>query len=101
MIPGIPRLGFPGMCLSNAGNGVGTTDFVNAWPSGVHVAASWNKELTYQRGYSIGGEARIKGVQVLLGPVVGPIGRVVEGGRNWEGKSWAARMLVWVNNSKC
>lgn len=35
----------------------------------------------------MGGEFRRKGVNVLLGPVVGPVGRVVEGGRNWEGFS--------------
>lgn len=35
----------------------------------------------------MGGEFRTKGVNVLLGPVVGPIGRVVRGGRNWEGFS--------------
>lgn len=86
-IPGVERVGFPGLCLANAGNGVGGTDYVSAWPAGVHVAASWNKELTYQRAYGIGGEARIKGVNILLGPVVGPAGRVVQGGRNWEGKS--------------
>lgn len=33
----------------------------------------------------MGQEFRLKGVQVLLGPVVGPIGRVATGGRNWEG----------------
>lgn len=33
----------------------------------------------------MGGEFRKKGVQVALGPVVGPLGRVVTGGRNWEG----------------
>lgn len=87
MIPGVDRLGFPGLCLANAGNGVGGTDYVSAWPAGVHVAASWNKELTYHRAYGMGGEARIKGVNILLGPVVGPAGRVVQGGRNWEGKS--------------
>lgn len=87
MVAGVPRLGFPGLCMANGGNGVGTTDYVNAWPSGVHAAASWNKALTYQRGLYMGGEARTKGVNVLLGPVVGPIGRVVEGGRNWEGQS--------------
>lgn len=32
-------------------------------------------------------EYRQKGVHVLLGPVVGPLGRVVTGGRNWEGIS--------------
>lgn len=30
-------------------------------------------------------EYRAKGVHVLLGPMVGAQGRVVEGGRNWEG----------------
>lgn len=34
----------------------------------------------------MGREARIKGVNVLLGPFVGPIGRVVRGGRSWEGE---------------
>jgi beta-glucosidase len=33
----------------------------------------------------MGGEFRKKGVQVALGPVVGPLGRTVTGGRNWEG----------------
>ena len=35
----------------------------------------------------MGGEFRTKGVNVALGPVVGPLGRVAEGGRNWEGIS--------------
>jgi beta-glucosidase len=35
----------------------------------------------------MGGEFRTKGVNVALGPVVGPLGRVVEAGRNWEGFS--------------
>lgn len=33
------------------------------------------------------GEFRRKGVNILLGPMVGPLGRVVEGGRNFEGFS--------------
>lgn len=33
------------------------------------------------------GEFKKKGVNVLLGPVVGPLGRVVTGGRMWEGFS--------------
>lgn len=35
----------------------------------------------------MGDEFKKKGVNVLLGPVVGPAGRVVRGGRNWEGIS--------------
>ncbi len=35
----------------------------------------------------MGGEFKKKGVNVLLGPVVGPAGRTVLSGRNWEGFS--------------
>ncbi|KAK5082100.1 hypothetical protein LTS08_001722 [Lithohypha guttulata] len=83
----IPRLGFPGLCVTDAGQGVRATDFVNGYASGIHVGASWNKQLTYQRGVDMGGEFRAKGVNIQLGPVVGPLGRVAEGGRNWEGFS--------------
>ncbi|KAI1503183.1 glycosyl hydrolase family 3 N terminal domain-containing protein [Biscogniauxia marginata] len=87
VIPGIPRLRFPGTCVTDAGNGVRNTDFVTSWASGIHVGASWNKDLAYQRAFFMGGEAKAKGVNVLLGPVVGPAGRVLRGGRNWEGFS--------------
>ncbi|KAJ5808438.1 hypothetical protein N7474_009707 [Penicillium riverlandense] len=86
-IPAIPRLGFTGMCLQDAGNGVRYADFVNSYPSGLHVGASWNKSLAHERGWYMGGEFRTKGVQVALGPVVAPLGRVTTGGRNWEGAS--------------
>ncbi|KHN94331.1 Glycoside hydrolase, family 3 [Metarhizium album ARSEF 1941] len=81
------RLNFPGMCVSDAGNGLRNTDFVNAYPAGIHVGTSWNKDLARRRGAAMGGEFRRKGVNVLLGPVVGPAWRVVRGGRNWEGFS--------------
>ncbi|KAM4066131.1 fibronectin type III-like domain-containing protein [Hirsutella rhossiliensis] len=83
----IERLGFPGMCLSDAGNGLRGTDLVNAYPSGIHVGASWNKHLARRRGAAMAAEFRRKGVNVLLGPVVSPAWRVVRGGRNWEGFS--------------
>lgn len=83
----VPRLNWPGLCLSDAGNGLRNTDFVNGWASGVSVGASWNSELAQQRGTQMAGEFKTKGVNVALGPVVGPLGRVVEGGRNWEGFS--------------
>lgn len=87
IITAIPRLNFPGLCLSDAGNGVRGTDFVNGYPSGLHVGASWNRDLAKARAVAMGGEFRTKGVHVALGPVVGPLGRVAEGGRNWEGFS--------------
>lgn len=83
----VPRLNWPGLCLSDAGNGLRATDFVNSWPSGIGVGASWNRELAQKRGLQMGGEFKAKGVHVALGPVVGPLGRMYEGGRNWEGIS--------------
>jgi beta-glucosidase len=32
----------------------------------------------------MGMEFRLKGINLLLGPTIGPMGRVVTGGRNWE-----------------
>ncbi|KAK4561100.1 hypothetical protein LTR86_005055 [Recurvomyces mirabilis] len=82
---GAPRLGFPGFCLHDAGNGVRNTDGVSGFASGIHIGASWNATLAYERALFMGAEFKRKGVNVALGPVVGPIGRVAEGGRNWEG----------------
>ncbi|KAL3424160.1 cel3e secreted beta-glucosidase [Phlyctema vagabunda] len=81
----VPRLGFPGMCLQDAGNGVRDTDFVNSYPSGIHIGATWDKNLAYELASSMGAEFRAKGANVALGPVAGPLGRVALGGRNWEG----------------
>ncbi|CAK7267295.1 hypothetical protein SEPCBS119000_002469 [Sporothrix epigloea] len=86
-ISGIPRLGFPGLCLNDAGNGLRDTDFVSSWPGGVHVGASWNRRLTTKRAIGIAAEFKKKGVNVMLGPVVGPVGRTQLGGRAWEAYS--------------
>lgn len=83
----VPRLGWDGLCLADAGQGLRATDFVNAYSAGISVGASWNKALTLQRATHMAAEFKIKGVHVLLGPVVGPLGRIALGGRNWEGFS--------------
>lgn len=83
----VDSVGFPGMCLSDAGNGLRSTDFVSSWPSGIHVGASWNRDLAARRASDMAAEFKKKGVNVLLGPVVGPVGRTVRDGRYWEGFS--------------
>lgn len=40
-VPNITRLGFPGMCLSDAGQGLRGADFVSSFPSGIHVGARY------------------------------------------------------------
>ncbi|KUI69829.1 putative beta-glucosidase M [Cytospora mali] len=87
-IIGIPRVSFPGLCLSDAAAGVRGADMVNAYPQGLHVGASWNRTLTQQRASYISAEFKKKGVNVMLGPVAGgPIGKIATGGRNFEGFS--------------
>lgn len=98
-----PRVGFPGFCLHDAGNGVRNADGVSGFASGIHIGATWNATLAYERAVFMGAEFKKKGVNVALGPVVGmlaqlhcmgyvltclrlgPIGRIAEGGRNFEG----------------
>jgi beta-glucosidase-like glycosyl hydrolase len=52
----------------------------------MNVAATWTTRLFKSRGNAMGQEHRGKGVDVQLGPVAGPLGRVPAGGRNWEGR---------------
>jgi beta-glucosidase len=69
------------------GNGVRNTDGVNGYPSGIHLGATWNKELVHETKEHLGAEFKRKGANVALGPVAGVLGRVARGGRNWEGFS--------------
>lgn len=65
--------------------------------SAILTQCSWSKDLAFRRGTAMGGEFKTKGVNVLLGPVVGPAWRIVRGGRNWEGFSvdpWLSGVLV-------
>jgi beta-glucosidase len=51
----------------------------------IHVGALWNWSLVYDRAFYLGREFKAKGINVALGLVVGPLGRLATGGRNWEG----------------
>ena len=79
------RFGIPNLCLEDSALGVALTDHVTAFPAGITIGATFNKDLMYARGLALGAEARGKGVNILLGPTVGPLGRKPRGGRNWEG----------------
>lgn len=81
----VPRLKFPALCLQDGPLGIRFADNITAFPAGITVGATWNKELMYQRGRAHGLEARLKGIHVLLGPAMGPLGRLPAGGRNFEG----------------
>ncbi|KAI0520874.1 glycosyl hydrolase family 3 N terminal domain-containing protein [Xylaria bambusicola] len=81
----IPRLGFRELCLQDGPVGIRYTDLNSAFPAGINAAATWSRSLMRKRGEALGAEFRDKGIDVLLGPVVGPLGRDPAGGRNFEG----------------
>jgi beta-glucosidase len=81
----VPRLGFNGLCFEDAPAGIRGPDFVSAFPAGSHLAQTWDREYMYAYGKALGQEYQGKGVNVALGPVGGPLGRIARGGRNWEG----------------
>ncbi|CRK20004.1 hypothetical protein BN1723_012015 [Verticillium longisporum] len=79
------NVGFPQLQLQDGPLGIRFADNSTAWPAGITTGATFNKELFYLRGKGHANEARRKGINVLLGPCVGPLGRMPAGGRNWEG----------------
>ena len=83
----VPRLGFRSLCMQDSPLGIRFTDYNSLWPAGGTVAASFDRKLWRERGVDMGSEFRDKGIDVQLGPVVGPLGRSPEGGRGWEGFS--------------
>ncbi|KAB8295240.1 hypothetical protein EYC80_007154 [Monilinia laxa] len=79
------NVGFPSLALQDGPLGLRFADNATAFPAGITVGATFNKDLMYKRGKAHGQEARLKGINVILGPCVGPLGRMPAGGRNWEG----------------
>ncbi len=93
---GVKRLGIPEWSLSDGPHGVRaeinrqnwqyagwTNDSSTCFPPGTSMAATWNLELTRQRGYVLGEEARFRKKDVLLGPGINII-RSPLCGRNFE-----------------
>lgn len=83
----IPRLNFTGLCLHDGPAAIRQAVYASVFPAGVSAAASWDRDLIHQHGVRMAEEFRGKGAHVILGPVVGPLGRSPYGGRNWEGFS--------------
>lgn len=93
---GVPRLGIPEIWMTDGPHGIRpevlwdqweqagwTNDSCTAFPALTCLAASWNPDLSYLYGKSIGEEARYRHKAVLLGPGV-CIYRTPLNGRNFE-----------------
>lgn len=81
----IPRMGLHGLCLQDGPLGIRFSDYNSAFPVGLTSGATWSRHLWAARGQAMGAEAKGKGIDILLGPVSGPLGRIPAGGRNAEG----------------
>jgi beta-glucosidase len=76
------RLGIPVLRMADGPAGV-RADSSTAFPAPVCIASTWNTDLVYRLGQTLGLEAKAKNKNVLLAPCVN-IHRVPHGGRNFE-----------------
>lgn len=83
----VSSIGYPSLCLQDGPLGVRYASSITAFTPGVQAASTWDLDLIRQRGQYIGEEFRGTGAHVMLGPVAGGLGKIAEGGRNWEGFS--------------
>lgn len=94
--PGVPRLGIPELWCTDGPMGVRpevlwdeweqaswTNDSCTAFPSLTALAATWNPDMAYLYGKSVGEEARYRNKSVLLGPGIN-VYRTPLNGRNFE-----------------
>jgi beta-glucosidase len=78
----IKRLGIPSIVVSDGPLGV-RSGHSTAFPAGLALGATFHPELANQMGLAIADEARLKNINMMLGPCVN-IARTPFGGRNFE-----------------
>jgi beta-glucosidase len=86
-VTGIPRLGIPGIDMSDAASGVRSSGvngrYSTALPANVAAAASWDTDAAYEYGALIGRELRAQGYNMSLGGGV-DLTREPRNGRTFE-----------------
>ena len=93
---GVERLGVPELKMADGPLGIREeisrdswapagwdNDFATYYPAAGSIAATWNPELSYTLGNSVGQEARARGKDMLLSPAINII-RTPLGGRTYE-----------------
>ena len=78
------RLGIPSINLEDGPQGVADgVHKATAFPSALTVTAAWDPSMAYEFGKAQAEEQKLKGTNVLLGPMMN-IARIPTGGRNFE-----------------
>jgi beta-glucosidase len=87
----IDRLGIPSVVMTDGPHGVRTeghgsdriVSTATAYPTGISMASTWNRDLIERVGVGLAEETRHLGCHILLGPCVNIV-RSPLGGRNFE-----------------
>ena len=87
----VDRLGIPSIVMTDGPHGVRTggngsdriVGTATAYPTGISMASSWNRDLIEKIGIALAEETRHLGCHILLGPCVNIV-RSPLGGRNFE-----------------
>jgi beta-glucosidase len=116
---GVKRLGIPELKLTDGPLGIREeisrdswatlgidTDFATYYPAGSGLSATWNPDLSYVFGNSVGEEARARNKDMLLSPAINII-RTPVGGRTYEyftedpflNKKMAVPFVIGVQNN--
>jgi beta-glucosidase len=86
-LPPVERVGLPALKVSDGPSGVRGDGYGSrrslSLPCGTAIGSTWNPQLVRQLGDALAGEAKSKGVHVLLGPTV-CIVRTPLAGRTFE-----------------
>ena len=82
-IPGVPRLGIPGLDMADGPSGVRAAVPATALPAPVALGATFDPDAATAYGGVLGQEADALGMEVLLGPMMNLI-RTPFAGRNFE-----------------
>ena len=79
----IPRIGLAKLVMTDGPQGVRSTVYTTAMPSGIAMAATWNPSLIEKAGKAMGTDAVATGHSILLGPGLNLM-RTPLGGRTFE-----------------
>ncbi|KKA30907.1 hypothetical protein TD95_002623 [Thielaviopsis punctulata] len=75
-------IGYRSLCLQEGSSSIMNNEGATKFPSGIHLAASWDRSLMKSHGIALGKESRELGINVFLGPAAGALGKIPAGGRN-------------------
>ncbi|MGC8625491.1 MAG: glycoside hydrolase family 3 protein, partial [Phycisphaerae bacterium] len=79
----IPRLGIPAVKMSDGRVAVNHWGPDTLFPATISLVAGWDRKLCYKEGIAMGRDARARGVNIVLSPLVN-LYREPQDGRNYE-----------------